>query len=113
MRILFDHCVPKPLKRHLKGHAIRTAYEMGWDRLKNGRLLDAAQVEFDVLLTVDQNIPQQQNLQERSIALVVMMADDNKVETLLPLVPELLLLLPTTQGGQIYSVEKTVASEEE
>jgi hypothetical protein len=37
--------------------------------LKNGRLLDAAEAAgFDVLITVDQNIPDQQNLTGRRIA---------------------------------------------
>ena len=66
MKILFDHCVPKPLRRHIPGHEIKTAYEMGWSKLTNGMLLDVAQVEFDVLLTVDQNIRHQQSIAGRS-----------------------------------------------
>ena len=40
MKVLFDHCVPKPLRKHVPQHEIRTAYQMGWDGLKNGQLLD-------------------------------------------------------------------------
>jgi hypothetical protein len=45
---------------------------MSWSpRLKNGDLLNAAEAAgFDILLTCDQNIPYQQNLTRRKIALV-------------------------------------------
>jgi hypothetical protein len=42
-RILFDHCVPKPLRRRLPGFEIRTCFEQGWDVLRNGELLLAAE----------------------------------------------------------------------
>jgi len=81
---------------------------MGWNTLKNGDLLDAAQVEFDVLLTVDQNLQYQQNLEERQLALVVLIAQDNRVVTLLPLVPTLLVLLQTVEPGRVYLVNKPI-----
>jgi len=53
MRILFDHGVPAPLRRALTGHTISTAYEMGWTELDNSALLQAAEMDFDVLITTD------------------------------------------------------------
>ena len=38
---------------HLAEHAPRTAQQQGWDGIKNGRLLERAAGEFDVLFTVD------------------------------------------------------------
>ncbi len=105
MRVLFDHCVPKPLRKYLAEHEIRTAYQMGWAALKNGKLLEAAEAEFEILLTVDQSISHQQNMSIRGIALVVMIAPDNTVASLLPLVPQLLSLLPATEPGRVYTVE--------
>lgn len=44
---------------------------MGWGRMKNGELLDAAQAAgFDVLITADQNLRYQQNLSARKIAII-------------------------------------------
>ncbi len=77
---------------------------MGWESLKNGELLGAAEIEFEVLLTVDQNISHQQNMTERSIAIVILIVPDNTVTTLLPLIPELLTLLPTVKPGNIYYI---------
>ena len=79
MRILFDHCVPRPLKRFLPEHEIATTFERGWAAYKNGELLDAVQAEFDVFLTTDQNLPYQQDVAVRSITLVVLVADSNRV----------------------------------
>lgn len=92
--------------RHLVGHEVRTAYEMGWSQLKNGALLDSAQLEFDVLVTVDQNVPYQQNLAERSIAVVVLIAPNNRIETLEPLASELLQVLQAIQPGYINAVPR-------
>ena len=105
MKILFDHCTPKPLRRHLVGHAVKTAYQMGWDRVVNGKLLALAETEFDVFLTVDQNIPDQQNMRGRAIAVIVLVAFATSPVTLVPLMPQVLALLPTVQPGQVYFVE--------
>ena len=45
----------------------------GWDTLRNGELLDAAEAAgFELLLTTDRNIRYQQNLTSRRIAIVVL-----------------------------------------
>jgi hypothetical protein len=73
MRVLFDQATPVPIRSHLEGHDVRTAAQQGWDTLKNGELLAAAEAEgFDVLLTTDKNMPYQQNLAGRRIAVVVL-----------------------------------------
>ena len=73
MKVLFDHGRPAPLRRHLPGHEISTAYEMGWAKLSNGDLLAAAEASFDVFITTDQNLRYQQNLTGRRLAIVVLM----------------------------------------
>jgi hypothetical protein len=73
MRVLFDQATPVPIRSRLLGHEVRTAAQEGWDRLKNGELLAAAEAAgFDVLLTTDKNIRYQQNLSARKIAIVVL-----------------------------------------
>jgi len=73
MRILLDQAVPVPIRLHLAGYEVRTAAQQGWDTLKNGELLAAAEAaNFDVLLTTDKNIRYQQNLAQRKIAIVVL-----------------------------------------
>ena len=72
MRILFDQGTPAPLRHALKGHVVSTVYEMGWALLANGDLIDAAERDFDVLVTTDQNLPYQQNLKGRRLAILIL-----------------------------------------
>lgn len=72
MRVLFDQGTPVPLRKHLISHQIETAYERGWGSLQNGELLSQAEGNgFDVLITTDQNLKCQQNLNTRRISVVV------------------------------------------
>src|SRR5438067_1782988 len=89
MRILFDECVPRPLRRHLSGHTIRTVQEMGWAGIRNGELLNLAEPEFDLILSTDQNIPFQQNLKGRDVALIILVTRDTRLPNLLPFVQEI------------------------
>jgi hypothetical protein len=70
MKILLDECVPWPMHRVLTGHECRTAQQQGWGGIKNGRLLQLAEGEFDLFITSDQNIRYQQNLAGRRIAIL-------------------------------------------
>ena len=72
MRIVFDQGTPAPLRRVLSGHAVATAFERGWSDLANGDLLRRAEAEFDLLITTDQNLHQQQNLTARQLAILVL-----------------------------------------
>jgi len=89
MRLLLDESVPRRLRRALPEHVVRTAVEMGWSGVKNGELLLLAAAEFDALITVDQNLPHQQNVANLPIAVIVLVAASNELETLLPLIPNL------------------------
>ena len=66
---------------------------MTWTGLDNGELLRRAAEHFDVVLTADQNIECQQNLKTLPVAVVVLVAESNRLESLEPLVPELLQVL--------------------
>jgi hypothetical protein len=72
VKILFDECVPLPLRPLLAGFEIHTAQEMGWGRVKNGELLKRAEGVFDVFLTSDQQLKYQQNLMDRRLAILVL-----------------------------------------
>jgi predicted nuclease of predicted toxin-antitoxin system len=89
MRLLLDESVPRRLRRALPNHIVRTAVEMGWGGVKNGALLAIAASEFDAFITVDKNLPHQQNTAALPIAVVVLNAHSNELQVLLPLVPRL------------------------
>lgn len=90
MRVLFDQGVPAPLKEHLRGHDVKTAFELGWSTLSNGELLSRAESKFDALITTDRNLPKQQNLAGRRIAI---------------------LILPTTSWPRLQAMASRIAEE--
>jgi hypothetical protein len=105
MRALLDECVDRRLARHLTGHAVRTVRQEGWAGKKNGELLALmGAAGFAVLLTVDQGIRHQQNLRAAGVAVVVMIADSNRLLDLIPLVPDVLAALATVQPGDVVEV---------
>src|SRR5690349_9917099 len=104
MRVLFDECVPWPLRRFLVGHFVSTVARMGWSGVKNGELLSLADTQFDVLLTVDRGIPYQQNLRNHHIAVLLLKAHDNRIETLQHLIPDALAALEIIQPGQVVRI---------
>jgi uncharacterized protein DUF5615 len=104
MRILFAECVPRPLRRYFTGHFVAKVARMGWSGIKNGELLNMADSQFDVLLTVDRGIPFQQNMANRQIAILLLVAQDNKIETLQGLIPEALAALETIRPGQVVHI---------
>ena len=57
MKILFDQGTPVPLRRYLPGHAETAVYELGWQVMANGELLQAAgAVGYGLSLITDQNL---------------------------------------------------------
>jgi hypothetical protein len=105
MRILLDECAPRPLKRELADYEIRTVVEMGWAGKKNGELLRLMSQEgFTILLTTDQNLRYQQNLQQAGVAVVVLVAPSNKLSDLLPLMPDARILMNTIVSGEVIEV---------
>ena len=73
MKVVFDHNVPRKLRRLLRGHYVSIALEMDWTTLRNGDLLRAAEeAGYDAMVTADQNLSYQQSLSGRRLALVIL-----------------------------------------
>jgi predicted nuclease of predicted toxin-antitoxin system len=90
MRLLLDECVPRRLRRDFLGHTVSTVEEAGLKGLKNGQLLSGASGHFDVLVTVDKNIPYQQNLHAFNVSILILVAASNRYQELKALVPKAL-----------------------
>ena len=104
MRILLDESLPRKLALEITGHEVQTVQNQGWAGLKNGELLRRAGASFEVLVTGDRNLEFQQNLAKVSIAVVLLVAKNNRIETLRSLVPKLLTVLASIQPGQLVRV---------
>ena len=110
MRLLIDECIDERLRHDFPGHKCQTARYAQLAGLKNGRLLLAAEAAgFDVIVTVDQGIPRQQNLAGRNIALLIFCAPTNRLSDLQRLVPAGLAALEDILPGQVVRVSQRLA----
>jgi len=107
MKILLDENLPRKLKHSFGEHETYTVTEMGWSGKKNGELLQLLQTNgFDALITSDIRLPLQQPLQEFKVAVVLLRADNNRLQTLKELIPETLRALNFLKPGQLREVSK-------
>jgi len=106
MRVLLDACVPKRLARELPGFEVRHATEMGWSDLNDGPLLTAKVGSFDALVTVDRNLPHQQNLITCPFAVLLLRAHSNRLTDLARLVPKLRAALKRAAPGQLIEISE-------
>ena len=108
MRILLDQGTPVPLRAHLKGHVVETAFELGWSNLKNGDLLAVAEGSFDVLITTDQNLRYQQNLSGRNLRILVIMT--TSWPRIQRSIPKILDALDRLVPGEPFEVHSTLVT---
>lgn len=109
MRVFVDECVNKKVMPYLFGHNFVHATDTQLRSAKNGALLRAVAPDYDVFLTTDRNIPFQQNLQTFALAFIILRAVSNKIEHMLPLVPDTLAVLnriaqSVIAPGDLYEV---------
>jgi hypothetical protein len=104
MRVLLDECLPRKLGRELLDHEVSTVQREGWAGLRNGNLLRVASCRFDVFLTVDRNIPFQQNVKTFDIAVVVIKTRGIRLRDLRPLMAEVRDALARSRPGQLTLV---------
>jgi predicted nuclease of predicted toxin-antitoxin system len=84
MRLLLDESVPATLRRYLTTHEVRTVVGEGWSGVKNGKLLALAAANFDALVTIDKNMPFQQNAATLPLPVFVLDAASKEIAFLLP-----------------------------
>ena len=104
MRLLLDESVNTRLRHYFPGHDARTAEYMGWKGRVNGELLALARDEFDVLITRDQRMPEEQNITSLDVAIVVLYARSNSLNDLVPMVPQILEFLPSVKRGDVIPI---------
>ncbi len=104
MRVLLDESLPTDLAAELLGHDVRTVTGYGWSGLLNGELLRRARGEFDVFVTMDQNLPHQQNLRAIGMPVVVVLAKSNRMADLRRLIPDILAAITIAEPGTVRRV---------
>ncbi len=102
MKLLLDENLPKRFKNDFSEHEIYHVTDLGWNGIKNGKLLQLMLTNnFDVLFTFDKNLRYQQNFDKYPISVFVLIAPNNEYRFLLPLVPRIKICLENPEIGPI------------
>jgi len=108
IRILLDECLPVKLKYRYQEitpeFQVSTVTGQGWTGIKNGELLEKAQEEFDVFVTIDQNLSYQQKLSKYSIAIVALKAKSNRYKDLLAFIESVSEAIENAEEGKFYEI---------
>lgn len=105
MRILLDENLDWRLRRHLAGHEVDSVAYIGWSGMKNGALLrKAADAGYEVLITMDGNLPYQQDLSVHEITVIALRASTNRLVDTSQLMPAVLLELSTVRKGKLIYI---------
>lgn len=102
LKILLDECTPRIVKKRLPYWNIKTVQEMGWAGVKNGRLLKLVEDRFEILISTDKNLPYQQNLSNRRLAVIIL--PSNKVTVVSLLIPAIDQALKTVRPGAFLEI---------
>jgi hypothetical protein len=90
-------------------HDAHTVEWAGLKGKKNGDLLRSAEAAgYDVLLTVDQGIPQQHRLAGRAISIILIRSQTNQLVDLVPLADAIIRALESLEPGQTSEVPRTL-----
>ena len=107
MKVLLDECVTRKLRRDFQEHEVHTVEEAGLKGLKNGELLRSASGQYEVLVTVDQNLQYQQNIKMLNLAILVLVARRNSYEALNPLIDKANDALKEIKPGEVVIIKAT------
>lgn len=106
MRLLIDECLPRRVKFLFSeaGHECETVRDAGFSGKENGELLALADKDFDVLVAIDPNIPFQQNLAGKRIAILIIRAASSDLDDIRPHVPQAIAALKSIKPQQVVEV---------
>ena len=106
MKILLDENLPTKVKYNFgEDHEVRTVKDMGWLGKKNGELLGLATLNgFDVFITLDKNLRNQQNLNKFDLKFILLLSKDNKHQTLQPYMDKVKKLLQENDLSKVSEI---------
>ena len=104
MRVLLDENIPVGLSDYLTPHQVETVNRLGWSGIKNGELLRRATNHFDVLITMDRNLKDQQPLAKQTFGVILVRAASNRLNDILPLVQDIFAAIEGIKAGELRRV---------
>jgi predicted nuclease of predicted toxin-antitoxin system len=104
MRLLLDECLDPGIRDFLTGHKVTTVGEANWQGTADKQLVQLAQGNFDVLLTLDRGFEFQHNLKKLAFGILILHPTRNRREDYEPMAEALRQAVTTVQPGQVLHV---------
>ena len=105
VRLLLDEDIDLAFRFHFGENVqVETVQYRGWKGLRNGDLLRAAEREYDAFVTMDDNLPDQQNLASFDLAVLILRARSKRLDDLVELVPALQAALVDLKPGRALRI---------
>ena len=101
-RVLLDENLPKQLKNHFSAEFdVTSVPDLGWQSKKNGELLTSMDEQgIDILLTADQNLRFQQNLEKFAARIAVVIAYDIRTKNLIGFIAEIEAAITSAEASR-------------
>ena len=100
MRLLLDECVDWRLGRDLAEHDVKSLKQVGWEEIDDGVLLRLAAERFDVFVTVDKDLPHQQNISGLRLSVLILRGRTTRLPDLRALLPMVNVALEKRRLGE-------------
>lgn len=104
-RVLLDENLPRKLRGELTECVVGTVQKEGWGSFKNGALLSRAQTNFDVFLSGDSNLKDQQNVARFDIGIVVIRTVSLRFRVIVRAIEEIRAAVARVRPGELIEVE--------
>lgn len=101
-RVIPDENLPVRLRYHLAEFEIVTVQSQGWAGILTGKLIQLIAGKFEVFVTGDKNLRYQQNLQNRTIAIIEVPSTDRR--SILKLLDKLKTAILESTGGRYIQI---------
>lgn len=106
MKVLVNENLDESFPALLVHHEASHVTSLGWKGIKNGALLAlAGEAGFGALVTVNKNMPHQQNMRDRPFCLIVLDIHPNALRTQQACIPRMLEVLASAEPGRVYVIE--------
>jgi predicted nuclease of predicted toxin-antitoxin system len=104
VRILLDECVPARLRKAFPGHSVQSVTQSGWRTSKDGPLLSFAASRFDVFVTVDRKLEQQNDLGKFKVGFVIARVPNNRLDGFEPIFELLKEAAEKVRPGEVIHI---------
>lgn len=104
MKILLDDRLPQSLQSALSEHHLVTVREQGWVDKPFEELLQLVESEFEVWMTIAQDLPMMDDLTDMQIAIIVLMIPDDRSDDLQPVISQVRGVLETIEPSELVCI---------